>query len=68
MLPAGLLPNPSTGDARPERTLGALEGAVLGRQLFTPKIVHEVILKERVPTITCCGGSPRPSISPSFDG
>src|SRR5919202_3942770 len=51
MLPAGPLPNPSSGNARPELTLGVVAGGsvVLGRKTFAPKVVHEVNLDERVP-------------------
>src|SRR5215467_495343 len=52
MLPGGLLPNPlPVKGRRIYRKAHALAGgsAVLGQKLFTPKVVHEVNLEERVP-------------------
>src|ERR671938_494403 len=53
MLPVGLLPNPRCwprggGIYRKAHALPG-ESAVLGQKLFTPKVVHEVNLDERVP-------------------
>jgi hypothetical protein len=68
----GLLPNPSSGQGLAGFTVKAhaLAGgsAVLGQKLFTPKVVHEVNLEERMLRITCCGALPRSSTSPSCGG